>query len=135
MQKDAPILLVEDDIVDVIMLRRLFSQLKVASPLLTASNGIKALHLLSELKDLPVLILSDINMPQMNGLEFLKQLKQNQRLKDVPVVILTTSESELDKVKSFSLGADDYIVKSIHMQEFYASIRSLLESRSIRYLS
>jgi CheY-like chemotaxis protein len=114
-----PILLVEDDAVDIMTVKRCFKQLKIPNQLLTAGNGEEALLLLSKLDTfLPCIILLDINMPKMNGLEFLYQLKQSACFKKTPVVMLSSSKEESDVTKCFELGVAGYMVKPVEYEDF-----------------
>ena len=93
------ILLVEDDEVDVMNVRRAFEKNHIANPLLVASNGLEALDKLrsGELPKNRRLVLLDLNMPRMNGIEFLREVRSDPELHATPVVVLTTSNDESDK--------------------------------------
>jgi CheY-like chemotaxis protein len=122
MQNSQPILLVEDDSVDVMVVARALKDLGVTNKLVHNASGEKALECLrTETK--PCVILLDLNMPVMNGLEFLKVVKADEVLKRIPVVVLTTSNQEKDVSESFKLGAAEYIVKCIGYEEFLERIR------------
>ena len=121
-----PILLVEDDRVDVMAVRRAVRELNIANPLVTKSNGEEALdYLRSDQDELPVIILLDINMPKMNGIEFLGVVKQDPRLRRLPVVILTTSKEDQDRLNSFDLGAAGYMLKPVDFHQFIEVIRTI----------
>lgn len=121
-----PVLLVEDDAVDIMTVKRCFKQLKIPNPLLIAGNGEEALLLLSKLETLlPCLVLLDINMPKMNGLELLHQLKQSAFLKKTPVVMLTSSKEKSDVTECFELGVAGYLVKPVEYKEFVNIIQLL----------
>jgi DNA-binding response OmpR family regulator len=79
---------------------------------MAAENGLVGLKKLENLKNIPDLILLDIVMPYMNGLEFLKKIKENETLKDIPVIMLTNLSQKEDVKKGFDLGAKDYLIKS-----------------------
>ncbi len=117
-----PVLLVEDDMVDVMTVSRCFKQLKVPNPLLTANNGEEALLLLQANSFIPCIILLDINMPKMNGLELLQQLKQLPWLKKIPVVMLTLSKEESDVNYCFELGVAGYLLKPLEYDKFVETI-------------
>lgn len=126
MKPTKPILLVEDDAVDQMTVKRAFRQLKIAGRLDIAANGVEALALLENgEKELPGLIILDINMPKMNGIEFLQIVKGDVRLKTIPVVVLTTSREEQDKVESFEHGVAGYIVKPIDYEDFIEVVRAI----------
>ncbi len=113
------LLLIEDDDVDVISVKRAFRELAIPNPLVSKHNGEEALEYLNNPdSELPGIILLDLNMPRMNGLEFLKQLKSDSQLKMIPVIVLTTSANQNDIVKAFEFHAAGYMVKPIDFLEF-----------------
>ena len=126
MRNSKPILLVEDDNVDVMTVKRALRDLKVDSQLVPAGDGEEALaYLRSNGNTKPCLILLDLNMPKMNGIEFLKIVKADEALRKIPVVVLTTSNSEHDIVNSFELGAAGYMVKSVDYKKFMEIVRTI----------
>ncbi len=126
MRSKAPILLVEDDRVDVMTIRRALRDIKITNPLKVAGNGEEALTLLrDEAERLPCLILLDLRMPRMGGIEFLQVAKSDELLKRIPVVVLTTSREESDRIESFDLGVAGYMIKPVHYQEFMEIIRAI----------
>jgi len=126
MKSRKPILLVEDDRVDAMTVRRAFKDLKVTNPLVHSVNGEEALdYLRDDSNDRPCVILLDLNMPKMNGTEFLKVVKADSSLKRIPVVMLTTSQEERDIVESFELSVAGYIVKPVDYQKFVEAIRTI----------
>jgi CheY-like chemotaxis protein len=121
MQNSKPILLVEDDCVDAMAVARALKYLGVANKLVHKANGEEALeYLRTETK--PCVVLLDLNMPVMNGLEFLEVVKADEILKGIPIVVLTTSNAKEDIAKSFKLGAAEYIVKCPDYKEFLEKI-------------
>jgi CheY-like chemotaxis protein len=121
-----PILLVDDDRVDVMTTKRALKDIHVTNPVYTAGNGEEALELLRDEKtDKPGIILLDLNMPRMNGVEFLRIIKNDASLKRIPVVVLTTSKEEEDKVESFSLGVAGYMIKPVDYIKFVEIIRTI----------
>lgn len=121
-----PILLVEDDEVDALTVRRAFGELKVTNPLIRRSNGEEALHFLRENAEAaPCLILLDLNMPVMNGIEFLQVVKQHPRWRRIPAVVLTTSEEEQDRIASFDLSVAGYMTKPVDYLRFVAAMRTI----------
>ena len=111
------VLLVEDNVIEHEAVRRAFARERIGNPLATAADGIEALALLrgthgAEALPRPYLILLDLNMPRMNGLEFLTELRADPDLKDSIVFVLTTSRSDEDRVASYNLNVAGYIVKS-----------------------
>ncbi len=126
MRNSKPILLLEDDRVDAMTVRRAFKELKVTNPLVSSMNGKEAFkHLRSEGNEKPCIILLDLNMPKMNGIEFLKIAKADEALKSIPVVVLTTSKTARDVVESFKLGAAGYMVKSVDYGKFVETVRTI----------
>ena len=126
MQNMGPVLLVEDDHVDTMTVERSFKDLNVRNPLATVSNGEEALeYLRNEDNERPCVILLDLNMPRMNGIELLKILKADDELKMIPVVILTTSEDIRDKVAAFGLSVAGYIVKPTDYKKFVEAMRTI----------
>ena len=126
MRNGKPILLVEDDTIDAMTVRRAFKELNVSNPLAHALNGEEALlHLRHDANENPCVILLDLNMPKMNGVEFLQIAKDDPTLKKIPVVVLTTSNEERDIIESFKLGVAGYIVKPVDYQKFVEAIRTI----------
>jgi CheY-like chemotaxis protein len=120
------ILLVEDDDVDAMTVRRALKELHVVNPLVQVENGEAALNYLREPGQiLPCIILLDLNMPVMGGIEFLQVVKQDAALRRIPVVVLTTSEEQQDKVASFDLGVAGYIRKPVDYQQFVEAVRKI----------
>lgn len=126
MRNSKPILLVEDDDVDVMTVKRAFNDLKVTNRLVSTVNGEAVLEYLRSRSNMkPSVILLDLNMPKMNGIEFLKTVKTDQALRKIPVVVLTTSGAEQDIAESFNLGVAGYMVKSVDYVKFVDIIRTI----------
>ena len=119
------ILLVDDDPVDVKSVRRAFDQIGAAYTMETASNGEEALRYLRDQEEPPSLILLDLNMPWMNGVEFLDAYKSDARLRHIPSVVLTTSNEAGDRLATYRGGVAEYIVKPIEFDDFREALRSL----------
>lgn len=114
------ILLVEDDEVDVMNVKRAFEKNHITNPLFVAENGIEALKALRA-ATIPKgrrLVLLDLNMPRMNGIEFLRELRQDSELASTPVVVLTTSNNDRDKVEAYNLNVAGYLVKPVTFSSF-----------------
>lgn len=114
------ILLVEDDEVDVMNVRRAFQRAHVSNPLHVAGNGLEALEILRG-DTIPAgrrLVLLDLNMPRMNGIEFLRAVRADASLQSLPVVVLTTSNDERDKVDAFKLNVAGYLLKPVTFTDF-----------------
>jgi CheY-like chemotaxis protein len=117
------ILLVDDDSLDAAILRRVLRELAVVNRLAHTMDGSQALtHLKGQSGALPCVILLDLNMPRMNGFEFLQAVKGDEVLQDIPVVVVTTSEDPQDITHSLELGAAAYVVKSLSYGEFRQSM-------------
>lgn len=118
-----PILLIEDDQVDIMTVRRGFKELGVLNPLMEAHNGEEALNYLNDSANaLPSVILLDINMPKMNGHEFLALLNKNTVFKNIPIIMLTSSKEQQDVDNSFEQGISGYVLKPVDYQQFLSSI-------------
>ncbi len=116
-----PILLVEDNPVDVDLTLRAFSRRKLVNPVLVARDGEEALAWVpcwEAGEQLPAVILLDLNMPRVNGLTVLRELKAHPVLCTIPVVILTTSKEDHDINAAYRLGANSYIVKPVDFDNF-----------------
>jgi CheY-like chemotaxis protein len=114
------ILLVEDDQVDVLTVQRAFKRNNIANPLWVASNGIEALELLRSgvVPEHRRLILLDLNMPRMNGIEFLRELRADPKLASSSVVVLTTSNQEQDRLAAYDLNVAGYLLKPVTFPNF-----------------
>ncbi len=129
--KAVNILLVEDDLVDVMNVKRAFKKNNIENPLFVAENGEEALEMLRgdknrELaKSPPKIILLDLNMPKMGGIEFLKELRANEKLKNISVFVMTTSNEDNDKVEAFRLNVAGYILKPLSMESFINAVSTL----------
>jgi len=120
------ILLVEDDEVDVKALKWAFDKLKVANPLMVARDGIEALEMLRELPR-PYLVITDINMPRMNGIELLRKIRESEQFRDSIVFVLTTSNDEQDKIDAYDLNVAGYMLKTDMGTSFQRAI-SLIDN-------
>jgi CheY-like chemotaxis protein len=114
------ILLVEDDDVDVMNVRRAFARHHITNPLFVARDGVEALEKLrdSEIPQGRRLVLLDLNMPRMNGIEFLRELRNDPQLAPTPVVVLTTSNDDQDKVEAYHLNVAGYLLKPVTFINF-----------------
>lgn len=127
--KVANILLVEDDMLDIMQIERTLTKLNIVHKLYIAKNGQEALSLLrgdgaEKIHPLPSLIMLDINMPKMDGFEFLSILRQDQELKNIKVFIMTTSNQEEDKQVAKNLGVSGYVVKPLNLTNPASSMDS-----------
>ncbi|PKH67852.1 two-component system response regulator [Flavobacterium sp. ALD4] len=126
MQKLVNILLVEDDEVDVMNVKRAFSKNNIKNDLYVAGNGVEALEMLrGSIVPLPRIIILDINMPKMNGIEFLKELRMDENLKNISVFVMTTSNEDSDKINAYNLNVAGYILKPLSFEKFISSVATL----------
>ena len=126
-EKALNILLVEDDQVDVMNVRRAFEKNRIANPLFLAANGVEALDMLRSHK-LPEerrIVLLDLNMPKMNGLEFLREIRADPTLHATVVIVLTTSSDERDKVEAYNLNVAGYLLKPVTFVNFVETMAAL----------
>ena len=114
------ILLVEDDDVDVMNVRRAFQKNHITNPLFVAHDGVEALEQLrgGAIPRERRIVLLDLNMPRMNGIEFLRELRQDPALAATPVVVLTTSNDDRDKVNAYDLNVAGYLLKPVTFANF-----------------
>jgi len=126
MNRNKPILLVEDDRVDAMTVQRALNDIHVANKLDTVTNGEEAIaYLQNENMENPCIILLDINLPRMNGMEFLQAAREKSLLDRIPVVVLTTSKNDQDIVESFKLGVAGYMLKPVTYTEFMETVRTI----------
>ena len=129
MSKIDLLLLIDDDSDDQHVFAEALSEIDDSINLFTASNGLEALEALRQTTSrLPDLIFLDLNMPKMNGKQFLKEIKSEPNLQDIPVVIYTTSSANADKEETLDLGAISFIVKPDSYGGVCQAIRSVLQN-------
>ena len=126
MRNNEPIMLVEDDQIDVMSVKRALQELNVTNTLIVVGDGLEALKFLRDPANVrPCIILLDLQMPRMGGIEFLQVIKQDDVLKSIPVVVLTTSDEDQDKVASFKLSVAGYIIKPVDYRQFVEAMRTI----------
>jgi len=132
MEKLGRILLVEDDHRDVELSMTALDEYKLANEVVVARDGQQALDYLycrgdfeSRIEGNPAVILLDLKLPKINGLEVLQQIRSDERLKMIPVVALTSSQEEKDMVRSYALGVNAYVVKPVDFHEFINAVKEL----------
>lgn len=133
------ILLIDDDEIDVMNVQRAFRKNNIINPLYLANNGVEALELLrgqgaTIIPDARRLILLDLNMPRMNGLEFLRELRNDPDLHALTVIVLTTSDDERDKVEAYNLNVAGYMLKPVTFSAFVEAMSTLNKYWSINEL-
>ena len=129
--KDAGILLVEDDRVDIMTVQRALKKIDVSNPLYVARTGVEALGMLRGdgypiIEPRPSLILLDLNLPKMGGIEFLKELRADPVLRPMRVIVLTSSDEPSDQAAAFEYEVDDYVVKPHSFDEFSNAMSIIL---------
>lgn len=130
-EKFLHILLVEDDEVDIKNVQRAFKKNHISNPLHIARNGLEALEMLrgtdgkEKLNPLPKVILLDLNMPKMGGLEFLQAIREDPVLKTISVFVMTTSDEESDKFAAYNLNVAGYILKPLSFERFVEAVSIL----------
>ena len=133
MQNDKVILLVEDNPDDVALTIRALKKNNIANELVVAGDGVEALdylfgtgaHAGRDVDDLPQVVLLDLKLPRIDGLEVLRRIRGDERTRMVPVVILTASDEERDIVEGYSLGANSYIRKPVDFDRFIEAVHQL----------
>ncbi|GAA4811488.1 response regulator [Litoribaculum gwangyangense] len=132
--KNLNILLIEDDMIEVMKLNRAVSSLKLEHKIIEANNGEEALRILQNKKNLPDIILLDLNMPKINGIEFLNILKKDEVLRYIPTIVLTTSSNQKDLLECYEIGIAGYVLKPLRYEDYISKIEKLLAYWSINEL-
>ncbi len=128
------ILLIEDDTIEVMKLKRAINKLALDHELIEAKNGEEALLILKNNEHLPDIIFLDLNMPKINGLEFLKIVKEDHVLRFLPTIILTTSNNRKDVLACYDAGVAGYIIKPLKYEEYVKKIALALNYWSMNEL-
>ncbi len=132
LNKDEIILLIEDDRVDIMTVQRALKKNKISNPLHIARTGLEALSMLrgevgfKKISPSPALILLDLNLPKMSGIEFLHELRSDPELKELHIIVLTSSDEPKDRAAAFKYDVDDYIVKPHSFDEFTSAMATIL---------
>jgi response regulator RpfG family c-di-GMP phosphodiesterase len=132
--KSLNVLLIEDDMIEVMKLNRTISTLQLQHKIIEANNGEDALKILEKKDELPDIILLDLNMPKINGIEFLTILKNDPVLRYIPTIILTTSSNQKDLLECYKIGIAGYILKPLKYEEYVTKIEKILAYWSINEL-
>jgi CheY-like chemotaxis protein len=119
------ILLVEDDEVDIMNVQRAFKKNNISNPLKIARNGLEALEILKSNNPIPKIILLDINMPKMGGIEFLGEIRKHSEFRAISVFVMTTSNEESDKIAAYDLNVAGYILKPLSFEGFTSAVAIL----------
>lgn len=134
MEKILKVLLIEDDMIEIMKLNRTVSSLKLGHNIVEANNGEDALKILQKKDELPDIILLDLNMPKVNGIEFLNILKKDNALRYIPTIVLTTSNNEKDLLECYKIGIAGYVIKPLKYEAYVSKIEKLLAYWSINEL-
>lgn len=134
MKNALKILLIEDDMIEVMKFNRTISSLQLNHRIIEANNGEDALKILQKKDELPDIILLDLNMPKINGIEFLSILKKDSILKYIPTIILTTSNNQKDLLECYKIGIAGYVLKPLKYEDYVSKIEKLLAYWSINEL-
>lgn len=126
MENSLKILLIEDDMIEVMKMSRTVSSLKLNHKIIEANDGEEALKILEKKDSLPDIILLDLNMPKLNGIEFLRILKKDENLKYIPTIILTTSNNQKDLLECYKIGIAGYVLKPLKYEDYVSKIQKLL---------
>ena len=135
MKANLNVLLIEDDTIEIMKLNRTISTLKLNHNIVEANNGEEALKILERKETLPDIILLDLNMPKINGIEFLSILKNDSLLKHIPTIVLTTSNNQKDLLECYKIGIAGYVLKPLRYEEYVSKIEILLAYWSINELT
>lgn len=128
------IMLIEDDAIEVMKFKRVLKSLSKEHKIIEATNGEDALAYLNKRESLPDIILLDLNMPKMNGLDFLKIIKNDDILKFLPTIILTTSSNQKDLLEVYKYGIAGYITKPLKYEDYVEKVNILLNYWTINEL-
>ena len=120
------VLLIEDDTIETLKFERVVNSMELDVQVTVANNGKEALSLLDAGRNLPDLVLLDLNMPKMDGLEFLAQLRSHEELRYLPTVVLTTSDHQKDIRRSYEAGVAGFVVKPLKYDDYITVIKALL---------
>ncbi|WP_158728403.1 MULTISPECIES: response regulator [unclassified Flavobacterium] len=127
MTKALNILLIEDDEIEVMKFNRVLSNLKTTHKIVEANNGEEAISILKEREIIPDIIVLDLNMPKINGIEFLGILKSDEYLKYIPAIVLTTSSNRSDLLECYRIGIAGYLLKPLKYDEYVDRVTKLVE--------
>ena len=134
MENSLKILLIEDDLIEIMKFKRTISKLNLNHKLIEAKNGEEALSILNKKDQIPDIILLDLNMPKISGIEFLKILKNDEVLKYIPTIVLTTSKNHKDVLDCYKIGIAGYVLKPLKYEDYVLKIENVLSYWSINEL-
>ena len=134
MNKLLNILFVEDDLIEVMKFNRVLKALGLNHRLVEANNGEEALSILRDKEIIPDIILLDLNMPKLNGIGFLKVLKNDEHLKQIPAIIFTTSNNHRDIIECYKIGIAGYVLKPLKYDDYQIIVKKTLDYWAINEL-
>jgi CheY-like chemotaxis protein len=134
MIKSLNILLIEDDTIEIMKFTRVLKTLNYNHKIIEANNGEEALQILKVKEIIPDIILLDLNMPKLNGMEFLRILKNDNQLKFIPSIIITTSSNHRDLMECYKIGIAGYLLKPLKYDDYMERIKKLLDYWSVNEL-
>ncbi len=124
--KSISFLLIEDDLIETLKFKRVIDSLETRHQVHQVENGKEALKFLKLTKEFPDVILLDLNMPKMNGIEFLRILKEDEVLKYIPAIILSTSNNHKDILECYKIGIAGYIMKPLKYEDYTTKIKNVV---------
>lgn len=128
------VLMIDDDMIEIIKLNRVISSFDLKHQIITANDGESALKILEQKNRIPNIILLDLSMPKINGIEFLSILKEKESLSHLPVIILTTSSNNKDLLQCYKLGIAGYVIKPLKYNDYVSKIKKVLDYWSVNEL-
>ena len=128
------ILLIEDDTIEIMKFNRVIDGFGKNHTILVARNGEEAINLLKTKTQVINLIVLDLNMPKINGLDFLKYIKKDNKFRFIPIIILTTSNNAKDIVTCYEIGVAGYMLKPLKYEDYVLCIENLINYWSINVL-
>lgn len=134
MEKKIEILFIEDDMIEGMKFNRVLNGLELNYKVIEAGNGEVALKVLRQKETLPNIILLDLNMPKLNGIEFLKILKEDEVLKQIPTIVFTTSNNRKDILECYKIGIAGYIIKPLKYEDYKEIVKKTLDYWSVNEL-
>ncbi|AIY13865.1 MULTISPECIES: response regulator [Cellulophaga] len=121
------VLFIEDDTIETMKLQRTVSKLQLKHNIIEAKNGEQALEILKSSTKLPDIILLDLNMPRMSGIEFLEIIKADANYKYLPTIVLTTSENRADLLECYRIGIAGYVIKPLKYEDYETKLKTVFE--------
>lgn len=134
LKKSLNILLIEDHLIEIVKFKKTISYHELQHNIIEARDADEAFKMLEDKNKLPDLILLDLNMPRINGVEFLSILKKDETLKHIPTVILTTSDNQKDLEECYRIGVSGYVLKPLKYKDYETKIAAILTYWSLNEL-